>query len=224
MILFLFFSSSFLWADHWVYDVAPSGEENVRAVTGGGTHVHIDKKTPLIKLIHRLEKKWQFEETFKAYWIGYTDDMYSIAAYKDKAIDPLIKYIHETNSPSARVGAVYTLHLIGINSKIVGRFEEDFENDKARSALLSLLNEPDLQELILSLLIRDPWPTDVPVLFSILEKGTPNEWAFAKAFQRYNIQGRPVHQDLPKEFNDIPLNCKFNKLGKNLIFKLFIIS
>ena len=76
-----------------IIDSAPSSAPNHRAVLGGEKNVPIDTSTSRPELIKRLEKPWKFVETFKAYWIGYTDDMYSIAAYKDNAIKPLTDLI-----------------------------------------------------------------------------------------------------------------------------------
>lgn len=162
----------------------------------------LDTKTPLEQLIKRLVG-WQEEVTGKAYWIGYNNDMYSIAAYHEKAIQPLLDFIDKSKSGHDKYGAILTIHLIGINSHVAGRFYEEFTNEKAREALLYLLKNEDLQIPILELLIRDPWSSDLPELFKILQgKNTSNSWAFVKALQRYKIKNRPVHQDLPSNFTD----------------------
>lgn len=46
------------------------------------------------------------------------------------------------------------------------------------------------QERVLVLLIRDPWPSDLPDLFTYLASDTPHAWASAKALDRYGIRGR----------------------------------
>jgi hypothetical protein len=116
----------------------------------------------LDSLILRLSGDWEFIETGKMYWIGYTNDMFSIAARGDSAIGPLVKVVETSSNQKARLGAIYTLHLIGINRKIIGRFVEAFVDANARKALLSLLKYDDLQPTIMELLIRDPWKTEVP--------------------------------------------------------------
>lgn len=104
-------------------DVPPAGRENVRSAEGGGMKVTLDTTTPLPVLVKRLEGNWREVETGKAYWIGYTDDMYSIAAHGDDAIAPLIALARTTTSDHAKYGAVLTLHLLGIErqSAIPGR-------------------------------------------------------------------------------------------------------
>ena len=78
-------------------------------------------------LIQRLEEDWREVETGKAYWIGYTKDMYSIAAHGDDAIYPLLSFIKKAKSNRAKYGAILSLHLIGIDRKIAGRFYEEFK-------------------------------------------------------------------------------------------------
>jgi hypothetical protein len=179
-------------------DVPPSGSQEVRAMEGGGSLVAIDTTTPLSELIKRLEGDWQEVETGKAYWIGYPDDMYSIAAHGDEAIAPLLALSRSTKSEHTKLGVALTLHLIGIDRRIAGRFIEDFRNPKARQALLSLLTDRQVQEPVLRLLVRNPWPSDLPELFRQLATASPHAWAFVKALDRYGIRGAPVHQTLPK--------------------------
>ena len=138
-------------------DASPSGRQYVRPVEGGGMVVSIDSITPLPEMLARLNGKWEFIETGKAYWIGYTDDMFSIAARRESAIQPLLEFIRNSANPQGKYGAVYCLHLIGINCRIVGRFKEEFANKKAREALLSLLIYPEIAPVIIRLLMRDPW-------------------------------------------------------------------
>ena len=149
-------------------DVAPSSLKNARAVEGGSQRVLIDTNTPLSELIKRLEGNWNLVETGKAYWIGYTDDMFSIAAYGEEAINPLLSFIKTSKSDKARRGAVLTLHLIGIESQIVGRYAEKFTSEKVRKAFYQLLNDDDLRDEVLSLLVRDPWPSDIKPVFKTL--------------------------------------------------------
>jgi ankyrin repeat protein len=149
-------------------------------------------------LLGRLEQPWQLEETGKAYWIGYTKDMRAIAERGEEAIPCVVAFVCSAHSARAKYGALLALHYMGIGGQVVGRFEEAFTDKPARDALLGLLStEPSLQVDVLTLLIRDPWPTDLPVLLGLLGSGTPNDWAFAKALQRYDIADAPVHQHLP---------------------------
>jgi hypothetical protein len=125
--------------------------------------------------------------------------MYSIAAHGDEAIAPLLALAASTKSEHTKVGVAWTVHLIGIDRRIAGRFYEKFRNAKARQALLSLLGDPQLQESVLLLLVRDPWPSDLPELFRQLATDTPHAWGFVKALDRYGIRGAPVHQTLPAD-------------------------
>jgi hypothetical protein len=106
-------------------------------VEGGSIVMVIDWKTSLDSLILRLSGDWKFIETGKMYWFGYTNDMFSIAARGDSAIGPLVKVVETSTDQKARLGAICTLHLIGIDRKIRGRFVEAFVDAKARNALLS---------------------------------------------------------------------------------------
>ncbi len=160
---------------------------------------NVDKTSSLSELILRLEGDWIEKFTGKAYWIGYTDDMYSIAAYKEAAVDPLLDFIEKSTTEHARHGAFLTLHLIGIESKIAGRYYEEFTNKKAREALLSLLSLEQYQNEIIGLLIRDPWPSDIPYLFNVIKRNSPYGWKFIKALQRYDLKNAPVHQKIPQD-------------------------
>src|SRR4051812_30158609 len=93
-------------------DRAPSGRQNYLAVEGGGRYVSVDAAIPLDTLLARLSESWQFVETGKMYWIGYTQDMFSIAARGDVAIEPLFHLAEQSTNENAKIGAVYTLHLI----------------------------------------------------------------------------------------------------------------
>ena len=105
-----------------ILDVAPTGRQNYLAVEGGGIKINVDTISKLDDLINKTDGKWKFIETGKAYWIGYTTDMFSIASRKSSAIKPLLKFIDTTKNFHGRLGAVYSLHLIGIDSEI----KEDF--------------------------------------------------------------------------------------------------
>ncbi|MDP2922163.1 MAG: hypothetical protein Q8O30_00375 [Candidatus Omnitrophota bacterium] len=181
----------------------------------------IDAKTPLPELIKRLEG-WQEAFTFKAYWIGYNDDMYSIAAHGEKAIPLLLDFIEKSKSEHDRYGAILTIHLIGIESHVAGRFHEEFKNEKARQALLSFLSKEDLQIQVLQLLMRDPWPSDVPQLLKILQGQTPNAWAFVKLLQRYEIDSAPVHQKLPKDLAEVKLRENLDWKNEEELFKKLV--
>jgi hypothetical protein len=192
--LFLFTIASASRAQ--VIDAAPSGSQNIRAVLGGGERVTIDSKTSLIDLIQRLEKPWQFVETYKAYWIGYTDLMYSIANYKESAIPLLTNFIDTAKNFQARLGGLYTLHLIGINSEVVGRFMEDFSNKKAREAILRYLNNESLHYTVVSLLMRDPWLSDLPEFMKYLSVPNRDHSKIISALRRYDFDGKPLEQKI----------------------------
>jgi hypothetical protein len=160
----LFLSASAQNSDGEVY----YGNIYVRAVMGGGQKVNLDSVTTTTTLINRFVKPWKFENTYKTYWIGYTDDMYSIAYHGNSAITPIINFIDTSRNLQARLAGLYTLHLIGIQGRVVGRFTEDFENKNARNALLKYLTNDDLKSTVLTLLVRDPWLSDIPKLMEYL--------------------------------------------------------
>ncbi len=181
-----------------ILDVPPRGQQNERAVTGGGQRVRVDTNTPLSELIGRLEDNWQEVQTGKAYWIGYTKDMYSIAAHGGGAIDPLLAFIRKTESAHAKRGGILVLHLIGIDRSIAGRFHEEFKNRQARVALLNLLPNRDLRDYAMRLLVRDPWPSDVPFLMSVMAKSKDDCWAIVNGLFRYELRDIPFRGTVPK--------------------------
>lgn len=193
-----------------VLDVAPTGRQNILPVEGGGIRMKIDSTTPLSKLIDKLNDNWHFLETGKGYWIGYTEDMFSIASRGDIAIPALTDFFMNTQSKKGKIGAIYTLHLIGIDRQIVGRFYEKFVNSAARSALLKLLSQSEYGYSIMELLMRDPWKSDVPYLFEILQNKANEEtyWAIANALNRYKILGLPITSDLPDTLQDLSIKLK----------------
>lgn len=182
-------------------DIPPNNKENYRAQEGGSSKVNIDKATSLESLLKRLESNWQFLETGKVYWIGYTDDMFSIAAYKDNAIKPLLDFYDSTRTSQGKIGAIYCLHLIGIDSKIVGRFVEKFINKNARNALLSLTSDTTYLPVIINLLARDPWESDLPILSKLLK--TKFDLYLTNALFRYTSDDFPFRQDVKENLDTI---------------------
>lgn len=187
LTLFVYLSAPNLFGQ--VRDQGPTGRQDLLPVEGGSIRMKIDSTTPLHKLIARLNGNWGLLETGKAYWIGYTDDMFSIASRGNEAIEALTGFFRDSSNQNGKFGAIYTLHLIGIDRKIVGRFYEEFKNPVARKALLQLLKEPDFTYQIMELLMRDPWSSDIPYLFDILqgEAGDDACWPILNALSRYKI-------------------------------------
>jgi hypothetical protein len=175
-------------------DSASYGNDEYRPVMGGGQRVNRSAKAPLNELIQRLEKPWQLVWTGKAYWIGYTDDMYLIADHKNEAIPLLVNFIDTATNVKAQKGGLYTLHLIGIDEKVAGRFSENFVNKKARTALLRYLNDKSLHETVVYLLMRDPWLSDIPKLMDYLCKPDRDYSKVLSALQRYEFDNKPIGQ------------------------------
>jgi hypothetical protein len=167
--------------------------------------VVVDAVVALPELLRRLSNDWQFVETGKGYWIGYTDDMYSIAAHGEAAIAPLLKLAKNAPSSHTRLGAVYSLHLIGIESHEAGRYIEQFKVLAARQALRSLLTDTTVGVTVGKLLMRDPWQSDIPLIFEALEKGGPNDWVLINLLQRYSLTGLPLQQAIPDDIGNEPL-------------------
>ena len=194
-----------------------AGKVAWRAQLGGGSAVPLDTVTALPQLLDRLKSDWRFVETFKGYWIGYTDDMYSIAAHGEAAIEPLTKLIQATPDANARYGAVYCLHLIGIRSREAGRTYEEFRSPAARQALRNLLAQADLQYLVVSLLMRDPWQSDVPCVLEALQQGGPDDWALVNSLVRYRVAGLPIQQPIPADIGTELI--KAPKINRRLDFE-----
>jgi hypothetical protein len=192
-----------------VVDSAPSAKQYSLPVEGGEIVMKIDTTTSLDSLIGRLSGKWEFIETGKAYWIGYTDDMFSIAGRGDSAIQPLVNVLQNSSSSYAKYGAIYCLHLIGINGEIVGRFSEEFVNPKARAALLQFLKDTLLQENIMRLLIRDPWKSDIPHIIEAMKDCRSDCWALVNGLTRYNIKDLSVHQAIPDSIKTISVKLQY---------------
>lgn len=175
-------------------------------IEGGRIEMKLDSITPLNELIPQLATKYTLYDTYKGYWIGYNELMFSIAVYSDEAIDPLVKYINTTHSYNGKIAALYTLHLIGINCKVTGRDHEKFTNKKARKALLHLLANDEIQDRIMILLIRDPRESDIPELFNMLDSLKSDCWAITSGLLRYNLKDIPVAQDVPETLGDRKIN------------------
>jgi hypothetical protein len=185
--------------------------QNFLPMEGGGKLMGIDQITPLNELIERLAKDWYFQETNKMYWIGYTQDMYSIAAHGDEAIDALVEVLNKPKNSKQTYGAIYTLHLIGIDRIIAGRTYEEFVNIKARKALLKFLNNTEIQEDIMRLLIRDPWLSDLPSVISALESSEDDCWAIVAGLTNYGISTLPIAQTIPRNIQIISIPWKQQK-------------
>jgi hypothetical protein len=131
--------------------------------------------------------------------------MYSIAAHGETAIEPLLKLAKNAPSSHTRLGAIYSLHLIGIESHEAGRYLEEFKVLAARRALRSLLTDTIVGVTASELLMRDPWQSDVPVIFEALAQGSPNDWALVNLLQRYALAGLPLQQAIPDDIGNEPL-------------------
>lgn len=204
-------------------EALPTNKEYIRWVMGGGEPVTIDSHTPLGDLVERLNLDWELVFTGKSYWIGYTDDMYSIAAHGDAAIPLLLDLIKSNKSITGSYGAILTLHLIGIDGTVTGRFHEEFKNPKARAALLSLIDNDLWRTWVISLLARDPWKTDIPVLVTHLQQADFLDISVINALFRYVKTGFPFRQDISTTWERIPLhyedlNNRF-KIGELRILK-----
>jgi hypothetical protein len=189
-------------ASEGLLDVPPRGRQNERAVTGGRQKVNFNTNTPLPVLIGRLDGDWEEVMTGKAYWFGYTDDMYGIAAYGDRAIGPLLTFAKAAHSAHAKYGALLALHLIGIDGRITGRFSEEFKNPGARGALLDCLTDDTLRDDAMRMLIRDPWPSDVPRLMGAMKNSRADCWTIVNGLFRYKLKSIPFRQAVPGRLAD----------------------
>lgn len=178
-------------------------------VEGSRIYMKIDRKSTIKELIPCLRTNHEFYETGKGYWIGYNDLMFSIAVHSDSAIGPLLNFIDTTNCNDAKIAALYTIHLIGINCEIQGRTYEEFVNLKARDALFKLLAKNDyLRTDAMQLLIRDPRESDVPKLFEILDSTATDYWQITSGLLRYDLKSKPVAQEVPQKLLDKKIKLK----------------
>jgi len=175
--------------------------------------IQIDSITSLNELINKLQTEYNLNETGKAYWIGYTNLMYSIAIYSDKALNPLVNFIDTTQCVEAKKAACYTIHLIGINCKIAGRIYEEFRNVNARNALLNLLKDYELQHTIMELLIRDPWLSDIPRLFNILNNSGKDCWTICNGLLRYDLKDIPIERNIPEHIEKLEIKIPKRRFG-----------
>lgn len=198
-----------------IYPLNRSGEKLINFYKGERSFIReLTQKERVLKLvslgsdslINRFNSHWELLQTGKAYWIGYTDEMYAIASKKDSAINKLVNYINTTKNEHGKIGAVYCLHLIGINSTVVGRFEEEFIDINARIALLNLVFQKDVSPLVVSLLARDPWPSDLPVLYNLLQ--ISSDKTLINALFRYLKTDMPFRESIAQDIDTFNVRLK----------------
>lgn len=211
LLLFLLLITTSLIAQQEYVDTPPTGKQNYLPYEGGSVLIVVDSTVSLDTLIRRLNTDWQLGFTGKGYWIGYTPNMFSIAARKDKAIQPLLNFIDSSSNLHARIGAIYCLHLIGIDRRIAGRFYEEFFNMEARKALLYSLKYSELQPTIMELLIRDPRLSDVPKIVDAMCNSNDNCWTLVNGLNRYELKNLPILQSVPDTVMNISVGLKYSK-------------
>ena len=177
----------------------------------------LDDTTPLDALIRELELHPKEVETGKVYWIGYNAQMIAVAARGDQAISPLVELIKTTNDPKVKRAGLLTLHLVGIDGKVAGRFFEDFKDRAAREALWKLMAVEGLTDDVVQLLKRDPWPADVPAMIDALTRVKEECPLTLNALSRYplppgkrpintlgasGLDGMTIRFTLPRKYTD----------------------
>lgn len=201
LLSILSYTLSFSQTNRSIVDGESYSSKNYKLFEGGSEKVKIDSTTNVNELILRLEDKWEFEFTGKGYLIGYTNLMFSIANHGEKTLDSLIKLYTQTKTKDGKWGALYTIYLIGIESKSAYSFKEDFKSTKARKALLFLLeNETTAkyQKEIVKLLLRNPWEIDLEILFKKIEENKFESWFLINALFRYGLESIPFNQEIPE--------------------------
>jgi len=210
-VIFYLLLSTRLFAQQEYIDVPPTGKQNYLPYEGGSALIAIDSTSSLDSLINQLYSDWQLGFTGKGYWIGYTTDMYSIAARENEAIQPLLNIIDSSSNLHARIGAIYCLHLIGIDRRIAGRFYEEFFKMEARKALLYSLKYKELQSTIMELLIRDPRLSDVPKIVEVMINSDDNCWTLVNGLNRYELKSLPILQTIPDTVMNISVGLQYSK-------------
>jgi hypothetical protein len=157
----------------------------------------VDNSTPLNDLIQRLNTNWKFIETGKAYWIGFTEDMFSISSRGDVAIQKLVSFFKQSANLHGKEGVIYTLYLIGINRKVY--INEEFTNAKAREALFELLNEKEHVDIICKLLSKDPRNSDIGKLFDFIQAGSNKNliWPVLNYLAYIGLDNKPLCNKVP---------------------------
>ena len=78
----------------------------------------------------------------------------------------------------------------------MSRLNEEFNNLKARSALLAALKYPGLESSIIELLIRDPRISDIPKVFDALSQNPSECWALNNYLTQFQLP-LPIHREIP---------------------------
>ncbi|HEY6915930.1 MAG TPA: hypothetical protein VI413_14730, partial [Paludibacter sp.] len=177
--------------------------------------IKIDSVTSLNNLIPKLSTNYELYPTFRGCYIGYNDLMFSIAVHGDSAIQPLMNFYYQTKSYNAKLAALHTLHLIGINCHIaIDDFY--FSNMNVRKALFKILAEDDsLQSRVMMLLSRRALASDVPVLMDIMKSSKSDCWGISCGLLKYKLKNIPVVQKVPEELWDKTINLKYSADTKN---------
>jgi len=150
--------------------------------------------------------------------------MFSIAAHAEGAISNVCDFISSTETDKARHGGILCLHLIGIESRIVGRFTENFTSRRAREALYGFLRVSDLRDQVLSLLVRDPWPDDVSHIFDLLEDcPDTNCTPLVNALFRYKLKGIPFGGTLSHRTRSARVFL-VDQAGRHTIGDLYVLT
>jgi hypothetical protein len=192
-----------------VYSQVRNAQSGFMRINEKYIKVDIDHQTPLDSLISELSRDQDIHINDDSYDPGYTALIFSIASHKDSAIPLLLNLAASTKKLAVRYSVVITLNLIGVNSTITGHYTENFTNKQARVALLSMIKYPDVQRNVLNNLMKDPWQSDVPVLFKLMKQDTTAAWQIQNTLVRYAITDYPVHQPLPAWADTVKLMCPY---------------
>lgn len=157
----------------------------------------------IVDVVERVKRTEELTMTGKSFLIGYTEDMRKLAYHGERALPKLTELVDDASLESkARVAALLTVHLIGVDGKIFYGQREAFQIRTARQPLLHGLKYTELVLDTLLLLIRDPFTEDVPELMKALEDNRNHSWAIVKSLQRYDLDSSPVHQRLSRRFQE----------------------
>lgn len=184
----------------------PSQNETTAMTHSAIEASNLTSKKSLQALISSFEGQWEFEEMDHGD-IGYTETMYSIAAWRDSALQPLTEFIGKTKCLKAKVGALYSLYLIGVKSYVDSIAPHNkFTDVNSRSAILKLLvSEDSLNYWIADVLKRNPIYNDIGWLMTALETEKGEKWPIVNLLTIYELPGFPIHQKIAKEIADIEI-------------------
>lgn len=165
-------------------------------IPGNPDTVYLDTLSTLNELIKKLEVSHEKYHT-------YTATMYSIAAYKQKAIKPLLNRFHSDTSTRKRIAIIHTLNCILRNNQFKPTpLPFSFRKPvipEAKKAMVSLLVYKGYDSLIVHYVHLCYGKSDLQDLLKILSQRKISTVEFYDLLYDIGIDYYFEHKKLPKE-------------------------